>query len=961
MRNMRITFLFSFLFTAMFALGQAIVKPDSTFNGTGRKVFTVGANLDFGDNIALQPDGKIIMTGASMNLGGLVNLGVARLNSDGSFDNTFGTAGISLIDLGGLPSQGGFEPEIVLQADGKIVVNGYGWNGTDEDMFICRLMPNGTLDASFGTGGKVFVGLLSAGMPDQASAITIDASGNIFACGSTRSGGTPFSNDLAIVKLTPSGTLDPTFSEDGKLLLDLSGSADYGFGIATIAGGKIIVTGAAGVPANFFAIRLLSDGSYDATFGNAGKTFVDIMGADLADDCFGMTMTPDGKIVMVGDGYDPATTVFVGAVVRLNANGTLDNTFSTDGIATVASPQTNIFRNIIIRPDGKYLISGSTGVNGNDDYKVVLMNPDGTLDLTFNNTGSYTIDVTGQFNLDSGYGLALQADGKILLSGNTTIAEFINEKYSIVRLSSKAVTAAFSVVNNQVCSGQAVQFNNTSSGSNLTYTWTFEGGTPSTSTQPNPVVMYNSAGVFDVKLVATNGTVVDSIIKNDYINVSTIPAIPATPVGNIAVCGGQTAQYSTSPVPFANSYNWTVTPSVAGTFSGTGVTSTFTASLSYSGAYTITVNATNTCGSSLSSFGLNCTLNATPIAYMISGNNTYCEGTSGTTITLLDSETGVNYQLNIDNQPSGQPVAGTGSAIDWPNQTTQGYYTVMASTATCSQQMAGQIYVSMISVPVQPEIPTGNTLVCNTATSTYSIFNVPLANTYTWVLIPANAGVLTPNSNQVSIAWSSTFSGTANLSVSAANDCGSSPASPSIAITVNNTPIPVVNGLANACLNWSADYTTTATSGSSYAWTVTGGTIVSGAGTASVNVNWHSAGTGTVKVVETSAANCSGTSAVFNVAVDPCVGNDEPKTDAAIHVYPNPAQSFINVKLSEIATSNSQLKLIDALGRQIAVYTLNNGTILIEGIDISNLKSGLYSLLQINDGKVVTQGKLMKK
>lgn len=960
MRNMRTTLLFSFLFAALFAVGQSIVKPDSTFNGTGRKVFTVGANLDFGDNIALQPDGKIIMTGASMNLGGLVNLGVARLNTDGSFDNTFGTAGISLIDLGGLPSQGGFEPEIALQSDGKIVVNGYGWNGTDEDMFICRLMPNGTLDASFGTGGKVFVGLMSAGMPDQASAITIDASGNIFACGSTRSGGTPFSNDLAIIKLTPAGTLDPTFSGDGKLLLDLSGSADYGFGIATIAGGKIVVTGAAGIPANFFAIRLLSDGSYDATFGTAGKTLVDIMGANVADDCFGMTMTPDGKIVMVGDGYDPATTKFVGAVVRLNANGALDNTFSTDGIATVASAQTNIFRNIIVQPDGKYLISGSTGVNGNDDFTVVLMNPDGSLDLNFNSTGTYSIDVTGQNNLDSGYGLALQADGKILLSGNTTISEFINEKYSIVRLSGKAVTAAFTVASNQICSGQAVQFNNASSGNNLTYTWTFEGGTPSTSTQPNPVVIYNSTGVFDVKLVATNGTVVDSIVKNDYINVSTVPAIPATPNGSVAVCGGQTAQYSTTTVPFANSYNWLVTPSAAGTFSGTGATTIFTASLSYTGAYAITVNATNACGSSLYSSGLNCTLNATPIAYMISGNNTYCEGTGGTTITLLDSETGVNYQLNIDNQPSGQPVNGTGSAIDWTNQTTQGFYTVMASTATCSQQMAGQIYVSMISAPVQPEIPAGNTLVCNTATSAYSTFNVPMANTYTWVLTPANAGVLTPNSNQVSIAWSSTFSGTANLSVSAANDCGTSQASPSLAITVNNTPMPVVSGLANACLNWSADYTTTATSGSSYVWTVTGGTIVSGAGTASVNVNWNSAGTGTVKVVETSAANCSGTSAVFNVAVDPCVGIDEPDTDAAIHVYPNPAVAMITVKLNETAGNNSQLRFIDQVGRVVSTYNVNEGTNTIESIDISNLKSGFYTLQYMNNGRMVSQSKIVK-
>ncbi len=275
---MRISLLFSLMLTSLIAAGQAMVTPDSTFNGTGRNVFSVGGSLDFGDNIALQPDGKIIMTGASMNLGGWVSLGVCRLNPDGSFDNLFGTSGISLIDLGGLPSQGGFEPEIAIQPDGKILVCGFGWNGTDEDLFVCRLLPGGAPDPAFGTAGKVYVGMLGEGMPDAAYAITSDAAGNTYLTGSTRTGGTPFTNDLSIVKLTPSGSPDPSFSGDGKLLLDLSGSWDFGYGIAVTSDGKIIVTGYSGFPADFFAIRLQPDGSFDPSFGTAGKTTIDIMG-----------------------------------------------------------------------------------------------------------------------------------------------------------------------------------------------------------------------------------------------------------------------------------------------------------------------------------------------------------------------------------------------------------------------------------------------------------------------------------------------------------------------------------------------------------------------------------------------------------------------------------------------------------------------------------------------------------
>jgi uncharacterized delta-60 repeat protein len=958
---MRITLLFTLLLASIFVAGQAIVSPDSTFNGTGRNIFSVGGTLDFGDNIALQPDGKIIMTGASMNLGGTVSLGVARLNADGSFDNTFGTAGVSLVGMGGMPSQGGFEPEIVIQPDGKILICGYGWNASDDDMFVCRLLPGGSLDPAFGTGGIVYANLSAVGQPDAAYALTTDAAGNIYACGSTRVGGTPFTNDVAIIKLTPSGAFDPAFSGDGKLLLDLSGSWDFGYGIAVRTDGKIIVTGYSGLPANFFAVRLLPDGSYDPAFGTAGKTTVDIMGTNSADDCWGMTLSPDGKIVIVGDAFNQSTSAFDAAIVRLTADGAPDITFSSDGIATFpVSTESTIMRNVIVQPDGKYLVSGSAKMSGNDDYAVLMVNPDGTLDQSFNVTGIFTIDVSGQAKEDFGYGLALQPDGRILLSGNTQISEFGNQKYSVVRIKAKEVTAGFNASASLVCTGQQVQFTNNSLGNNLTYLWTFEGGTPATSTLANPVVIYNSTGFFDVKLVATNGTVSDSITKNNFIEVISTPAAPATPAGAISACGGQTYQYTTSAVLYANSYTWTVTPSTAGLISGSGTTASFSASLSYSGPYTIKVNATGQCGSSAWSGELSCTLNHMPVIFMIEGDGNYCEGTNGAAITLAGSETGVDYQLSLDNQPVGSVVPGTGSAIVWNNLTTAGFYTVTASTLSCSQQMAGQIYVSMITAPVQPEIPAGNTNVCNSSATTYSIFNVPLANSYTWVLAPAGAGTTTPNGVQVSIVWSPAFTGTASLSVTATNDCGTSPSSMPLSITVNNTPVPSVSGLATVCLNWDADYETIAVTGSSYVWTVTGGTIVSGAGTHSVKVNWNTTGTGTLKVAETTASNCIGTSAVFNVAVDACVGLDELAPNETLVVYPNPAQSIVTVKLNEKAGNNSQLRIIDATGRQVAGFVLNNGTSIVEGIDISNLKSGFYTLLYITDGKVVSQTKVVK-
>lgn len=957
---MRITLIFLFIATSLLVAGQATVMPDSTFNENGRKVFSVGANLDFGDNIAVQADGKILMTGASMNLGGLVNLGVARLNTDGSFDNTFGTSGVSLVDLGGQPSQGGFEPEMAFQPDGKIVICGYGWNGTDEDIFVCRLLPGGNPDPGFGTGGKVFVSMLSEGMPDGANAIATDASGNIYVTGSTRTGATPFTNDLAIVKLTPSGSPDPSFSGDGKLLLDLSGTWDFGYGIAVASDGKIIVTGYSGFPADFFAIRLLPDGNYDPAFGIAGKTTVDIMGGAVADDCFGMTLAPDGKILLAGDAYDPATSTFVGALVRLTANGAPDPDFGGDGIVTLsASAESTIFYNVLLQPDGKCLVSGTSVAGGNDDFVAARFNADGAADLSFNNTGYFTIDLTGQAKPDKGYGLALQPDGRILLSGNTSITEFIDEKYSIVRLKAKEVEAAFSASSTLVCTGETVAFTNLSAGNNLSYVWTFEGGTPSTSTLNNPTVTYNTTGLFDVKLVATNGTVNDSIVRNDYIEVISTPGTPAIPAGDTETCQGQAYTYTTTAVSYADSYLWVVTPSAAGNMTGNGISALFTASPGYIGSYTIKVNASNQCGSGAWSDELSCMLYDMPSIYDLAGEGNFCEGSNGATLTLSGSETGVDYQLYLDNVPLGTTVAGTGTAIAWSNLTTPGFYTVSAFTMSCSQQMAGQIYVSMITVPDQPEIPDGSNDVCNGITTTYTISDVPFASSYQWSLTPSEAGTLTPDGTEVSIQWS-LFTGEANLTVTASNECGSSASSSPLAIMVFDSPEPLVSGPETVCVNWNADYETVENEGSVYLWTVTGGEIISGAGSAVIVVNWNTTGTGTITVNETNGSGCSETSAVFSVLVDPCVGMDEISTVGAMLVFPNPGKEKISVPLPDEADYGSDLKFIDAQGHLVKVVELNKGSKHADNLDISLLKTGLYSLLYVNNGRVVAQTRIIK-
>ncbi len=954
-----------FIFT-LFVQAQTPGIPDSTFNGTGRNIFSIQSySLSFGDNVALQPDGKIIMTGAAMFLSGQAKLAVVRMNTDGSFDNTFGTTGTSIVDLGVLTYQGGFEPEIYIQSDGKIVICGFTQEVPAEDaMLVCRLLPNGSLDTGFGTGGKTWVSVLDPSMPNSAYAVTGDAAGNIYVCGSTRTGGLPFNQSATVIKLTPNGQLDPTFSGDGKIALTPSVLNNWAYGIAVKADGKIIVCGYSGFPADFMAVRLLPDGSYDPTFGNNGVTLVDITGNNTADECKGMTIDPDGKILLAGHSYYAATIGYAATLVRLTADGIPDNSFGESGkfVYPVANTMYDIdnMYNVVAQPNGKYLLSGDAMKNGNTDFAVLSIKPDGTLDQSFNQTGVLTIDVAGTGKEDFGFGLALQADGKILLSGNTQISEFSSQKYSIMRIVNSELMAAFSATPTLACIGQQVQYTNSSFGNDLTYSWTFEGGTPATSNEQNPLVTYNSTGIFDTRLVITNTNSADTLFKNNLIEIRDTPVAPLTPTGITQVCGIQSIEYVTQAVSFASSYAWIITPSDAGTISGNTATVLFTSSAAYTGPYTVKVQATGFCGSSPWSGELSCQSYLMPAAFSLQGGGNYCAGTNGTTITLSSSETGVNYELYLNGTATGQIMAGTGNPLSWYSVTTEGNYSVMAFADFCSNQMAGEVTVTLIATPVQPGIPVGPVQLCKGVVSDYYIYDVPSAVTYQWTLNPSDAGVLLSFGTSVNIAWNPTFTGEAELFVTAENQCGVSIASPVLSISVFDIPVPVVSGQQEVCTGWTASYETAANAGSSYNWTVVGGTIIAGAGTSQVEVLWNNPGTGTLKVDEISSNNCTGTSQIFSVLIDPCVGLEESEPKTEICVYPNPTSSTLTIATDLYYSSATIIQVIDNTGRIVMQTEIpaNSGK---QHLNISNLGKGIYVLRLINGSNISKQIKLVKE
>jgi uncharacterized delta-60 repeat protein len=230
---------------------------------------------------------------------------LARYNPDGTLDPTFGTGGTVTSDFDGsvVFSVGG----LAVQADGELVVAGTVASGPlgNLDFALARYSPDGSLDPTFGSGGKVITDLM--GGDDVARALVVQADGRPVVAGSFSSA-TAF--DFALARYQPNGALDPTFSKDGKVTTDITGS-DGAKALVLQADGKLVAGGVAnnGVGSVDFALaRYQSNGALDRTFGRAGKVTTDFAGPNADDEVNGMAVQADGSVVAAGDAGMAQTT-----------------------------------------------------------------------------------------------------------------------------------------------------------------------------------------------------------------------------------------------------------------------------------------------------------------------------------------------------------------------------------------------------------------------------------------------------------------------------------------------------------------------------------------------------------------------------------------------------------------------------------------------------------------------------
>ena len=409
------------LIATLIAAAAASAAPgslDSTFGAGGKTTTSFGTGSADIYALVLQPDGKMVAAGWD---GSQSAFALVRYNANGSLDPTFGTSGTASTPIG-IDTSGA--SALVLQSDGKLVAAGNAWkDSVDADFAVVRYNTNGSLDATFGAGGKVTTSIGSD--EDDAYALALQPDGKLVAAGVTLNG---FRWDFALVRYNANGSLDTTFGTGGTVITSIGTDGTGASALVLQPDGKLVAAGTTtndGSAYDFTLVRYNANGSLDATFGTGGKVTTPIGIGDNS--VSALVLQADGKLVAAGYALIAGTYDFT--LVRYNTNGSLDATFGTGGKVTTPVGSAGDYADaLLVQPDGKLVAAGN--VEGSDrDFAVVRYNADGSLDGSFG-TGGKVITPIGSSS-DVAFSLVLQPDGKLVAGGYATNGS--NDDFALVR------------------------------------------------------------------------------------------------------------------------------------------------------------------------------------------------------------------------------------------------------------------------------------------------------------------------------------------------------------------------------------------------------------------------------------------------------------------------------------------------------------------------------------------------
>ncbi len=403
------------------------------FNGHSVAVSTLSAAG------ALQPDGKVVITGNDSYRSN--DFALTRVNADGTLDRKFGTDGYQFSTF----SDPVVSAAVALQNDGKILIGGTMASGSEQYFIIARYLGNGSPDKTFGTDGYQIVKFEMV-VPDRddmyiertasLSCLAVDENGNILAGGYASDAK---NSGFAIARLTSSGNLDATFSDDGKQVVINSQVNSWASDILPQPGGKVIVAGSqeSAAGSQLVAMQFSNDGDLENGFGTKGVAVTANPSSIFMDRSMKQNaVVLNGDIILTGyidgNGWNGLY------VTSLKANGKTDKSFGNNGeLIYKPQPNSNISAGSIAIQNGNRLLIGGTITytnvpSVNSRFAVLALNNTGEPVTSFGNNGLYTDDfVMGQTVLN--FSLT-QPDGKIVTGGyawNGVNNDFLLARYTV--------------------------------------------------------------------------------------------------------------------------------------------------------------------------------------------------------------------------------------------------------------------------------------------------------------------------------------------------------------------------------------------------------------------------------------------------------------------------------------------------------------------------------------------------
>ena len=405
----------------------SLVLPsdDWKFGNDGKAVTDFGFKVEKAQAVALQPDGKIVVGGWVGDSQVTSDFAVARYNPDGSLDTSFDSDGKVVTVLG---ERTDIIYDLAIQPDGRILAAGVCFNGPKARRFaIVRYKSDGSLDASFDGDGIVTLNI-GTSLMDTAYAVRVQPDGKIVVAGSSLMlvagrNSRINQNDFSVVRLNADGSLDTSFGHKGAAITDFGYGVDVAYDLGLEPDGSIVVAGVAtnGTDQDFAVARFQSNGTLDPRFGKGGKVQTDFFGED--DFISALALQPDGKILVAGNALKATASDF--ALARYSPDGSLDISFNGNGKVTADVNGNDFAPSIELQRDGRIVVAVEANIGTAPEIAFARLLSDGKLDESFNGAGKTRLSLQQPSEV---FGMVLLPDGHAVSvgsAGNGKPSEFV--------------------------------------------------------------------------------------------------------------------------------------------------------------------------------------------------------------------------------------------------------------------------------------------------------------------------------------------------------------------------------------------------------------------------------------------------------------------------------------------------------------------------------------------------------